>query len=245
MDDTYLVLDIETVPMDAAQGVDPDGDEEDSFPALVRHRIVSVGVLWLDHALRFKRLGIMGEGKPEADILLDLHGFMSRYRPVLVTFNGRRFDLPVIVLRSMVHGLPMGWYFASQEYRRRYEPTRHVDLCDALSDHGAGRFPSLGDMASAMGLPGKMGMDGSDVLAVWREGDMDRINAYCMMDVIQTAFVLMRFRLVCGRMDPGGYREAAGSLREAVVGDPRFAELAGSSRWMDVVLDGPDRSPIR
>lgn len=239
MDDSYLVMDIETIPQDAAQGDGPtEPPEEDSFPVLVKHRIVSIGVLWLDRDLRFKRLGIMGESKSEKEFLEDFHGFMGKYRPQLVTFNGRRFDMPVIVLRSIVHGVAMGWYFSSQEYRRRYEPTRHIDLCDALSEHGAGRFPSLGDMAAAMGLPGKLGMDGGDVLAVWREGEMDRINAYCMMDVIQTAFVLMRFRLISGRMDEEGYRTAAGSLREAVAADDRFAELVEASSWDDVLLAG-------
>jgi hypothetical protein len=238
MDDSYLVMDIETVPQDARQGTEPppvEGGEDPPFPVLVHHRIVSIGALWLDGDLRFKRLGVMGEGKPEERFLADFHDFMGRYRPVLVTFNGRRFDMPVVVLRSMVHGLTMGWYFSSQEYRRRYEPTRHLDLCDALSEHGAGRFPALGDMAAALGLPGKLGMDGGDVLEVWRGGDMDRIHAYCLMDVIQTAFVLMRWKLVTGRLDRASHRQAADSLREAVDGDGRFAELVAAARWADVV----------
>jgi len=238
MDDSYLVIDIETVPdrePEPAAGDAGEGQDK-PFAPLVWHRIVSMGVLWLDHALRFKRLGTMGEGKGERDVLSDLHAFMDRHRPVLVTFNGRRFDMPVIVLRSLVNGLAMKWYFTSQDYRRRYEPNRHVDLCDVASEHGAGRFPSLGDMASAIGLPGKMGMDGSDVRDVWTAGEIEKVHAYCLMDVVQTGFVLMRWKLVTGKLDLEGYREAASLLREAVSGDSRFGELASAARWDEVLL---------
>ncbi len=236
MDDSYLVLDIETVPADASPDDEPQEGEKDTFPPLVWQKVVSIGVLWLDASMRFKKLGTLGEGKQEPEFLADLHGFMDKHRPHLVTFNGRRFDVPVIVLRSLVHGLPMKWYFASQDYRRRYEPTRHVDLCDALSEHGAGRFPSLGDMASSIGLPGKLGMDGGDVLGVWREGDLERIHTYCLMDVIQTGFVLMRWRLVSGRLGVESYREAASLMRDKVAEDSRFEELVASARWDEVVL---------
>jgi predicted PolB exonuclease-like 3'-5' exonuclease len=236
MDDSHLVLDIETVPADEIL-VDR-ADDDDSFPPLVWQRVVSIGVLWLDRDMRFKRLGTVGEGKEEDRILADLHGFMDKYRPGLVTFNGRRFDMPVIVMRSLVHGLPMRWYFASADYRKRYEPNRHVDLCDVLSEHGAGRFPSLGDMASSIGLPGKMGMDGSDVLPAWKEGRIERIHTYCLMDVVQTGFLLMRWWLVTGKLDLEGYRESAGLLRDRVSEDSRFSELVGAARWDEVLL-GP------
>ena len=236
MDDSHVVLDIETIPADADEREEE--PEEDTFPPLVWQRIVSIGILWLDRDLRFKRLGTVAEGKSEAEVLGDLHGFMDKYRPLLVTFNGRRFDMPVIVMRSLVHGQVMRWYFASQDYRKRYAPNRHIDLCDTLSEHGAGRFPSLGDMASAIGLPGKLGMDGSDVLPAYRRGELDRIHAYCLMDVIQTGFVLMRWRLVTGRMDVGDYRDAAVLLRDKVSEDSRFGELVSASRWDEVLL-GP------
>jgi predicted PolB exonuclease-like 3'-5' exonuclease len=232
MDDTYLVVDIETVPV---SGEEP---EDGSFPALVTQRVVSVGVLWLDKGLRFKKLGTVSEGKEEKEILADFNRFMGKHRPQLVTFNGRRFDMPVIVLRSLVHGLSMKWYFASKEYRTRYDPNRHIDLCDRLSEHGAGRFPSLGDMAEAIGLPGKLGMDGSDVLGVWKEGDMERIHTYCLMDVVQTGFVLMRWFLVMGKLSLEDYREAATSLRDSVTEESRFEELVSSTRWDEVVLLG-------
>lgn len=240
MDETYLVLDIETVPADAAADrAEGEADGKDTFPPLVWQRVVSIGVLWLDRAMRFKRLGTVGEGKQEREFLAGLHGFMDKHRPVLVTFNGRRFDMPVVVMRSLVHGLPMRWYFANQDYRRRYEPTRHVDLCDVLSEHGAGRFPSLGDMASSIGLPGKLGMDGSDVLGVWKQGDVERIHTYCLMDVVQTGFVLMRWRLLSGKIELEAYREAASLMRERVVEDSRFSELASAARWDEVLLAGP------
>jgi len=237
MEDSYLVLDIETVPDDppGSRG-DPD-DRSDALGPLVRQRIVSIGVLWLDGSLRHRKLGTVAEGKDEPEVLADLHGFMDRHRPRLVTFNGRRFDVPVIMLRSFVHGVPMRWFFSSQEYRRRYDPHRHLDLCDLLSEHGAGRFPSLLDVASSMGLPGKLGMDGSEVLPAFERGEIEAIHTYCLMDVIQTGLVLMRWMLISGRLERADYLEAASSVVSAVEEDGRFDELLSSARLSDVLLE--------
>src|ERR1041384_7451509 len=142
---SYLVLDIETVPDPAlyipppSTGSDDDGDKP--FPPLHVHRPIVIGVMWLDEDYRFRRLGVIGDGKDEKAMLQDFSRFVSRHQPDLVTYNGRSFDLPVLALRALRHGVAMSWYYQGR-VRHRYSEEGHLDLCDMLSDHGAARCMS-------------------------------------------------------------------------------------------------------
>jgi predicted PolB exonuclease-like 3'-5' exonuclease len=222
----YLVLDIETVP-DASlwSPPEPHPGTERAFPPLYAHRPIVIGVLWLDEEYRFKRIGVIGDAKDEAGALVDFAQFVERERLHLVTYNGRGFDLPVILLRCLRHGVPMRFYYQDRDYRYRYSDEGHVDLCDFLADHGATRPSGLDAVARLIGLPGKVGVDGSQVEGLFNAGQIEAIRNYCLSDVAQTAFLLLRFRLVQGLLAPDHYRAAAAALLEALSGDARLAPL--------------------
>ena len=112
----------------------------------------------------------------ERALLEDFSRFVGRARPVLVTYNGRSFDLPVIALRSLCHGVSLGWYYREQNVRYRYSEEGHLDLCDWLADHGATRSGSLDAIARLIGLPGKVGVDGSQVEGLYRAGQLASIQ---------------------------------------------------------------------
>ena len=228
---TYLVVDIETVP-DPALYVHPDvgNGVERPFPPLYVHRPVVLGVLWLDEEYRLKRLGVIGDGKDEKEMLEDFSAFVGKWQPQLVTYNGRSFDLPVIALRSLRHGVTMGWYYQGR-LRHRYSEEGHLDLCDMLSDHGAARSMSLDAVARLIGLPGKVGVDGSQVEGLYTEGKLADIERYCLADVAQTALLFLRFRLLQGQLAPARYRERVAGLIDAFEQDGRIADvLAGLDR---------------
>lgn len=223
----YLVLDIETVPdpeLYDAPETPPGPDRATPFPPLHCHRPVCIGVLWLDDAYRFRRIGIMGDGKDEKGMLHAFSAFVGRYQPDLVTYNGRSFDLPVLALRSLRHGVPMGWYYQGK-LRNRYTEEGHLDLCDMLSDHGASRSLSLDAVARLIGLPGKIGVDGSQVEGLYKGGQLAAIKHYCLADVAQTSLLFLRFRLLQGAMGPLEYRRLAGDLMSSFRADSRLAEL--------------------
>src|SRR5881628_54577 len=95
---SYLVLDIETVPDDELYTPpEPPPGAEKAFPPLYACKPVMLGALWLDETLGCKRLGTIGDGKDEAGMLADFVAFMTEERPHLVTWNGRGFDLPVLL----------------------------------------------------------------------------------------------------------------------------------------------------
>lgn len=242
----YLILDIETVP-DADRWARPEVPHgvEAPFPPAWAHRPIVIGCLLLDHAYRCKRLGVIGDGEAgeagppgagdadarERALLLDFSRFVGRSRPVLVTYNGRAFDLPVIALRSLCHGVPLAWYYRERGVRYRFSEEGHLDLCDWLADHGATRSGSLDAVARLIGLPGKVGVDGSQVEGLYRAGQLAAIQRYCLADVAQTALLFLRFRLLQGVLDGEAYRAATEALLDALAADGRVAEvLAGVDR---------------
>jgi predicted PolB exonuclease-like 3'-5' exonuclease len=222
----FLVLDIETVP-DRALWNPPEvaGGTERPFPPLYAHRPIVLGVLWLDESYGFRRLGVIGEAKDEAGALSDFAAFVERERPHLVTYNGRGFDLPVIMLRCLRHGVTMRFYYQDKDYRYRYSDVGHIDLCDFFAEHGAARVASLDAMARLIGLPGKVGVDGSQVEGLYNAGQLEAIKNYCLSDVAQTAFLLLRFRLLQGALSPERYRSTASALLEALAADGRLEGL--------------------
>ena len=159
---------------------------------------------------------------------------MSKGRPVLVTYNGRSFDLPVIAMRSLCHAVPLGWYYRDRDVRSRYSGAGHLDLCDWLAEHGAIRAGKLDQVARLIGLPGKVGIDGSQVGGLYERGELAAIEKYCLADCAQTALLFLRFQLLRGSIDNADYRDAIGELVDALATDGRVTE----------VLDGLDRTRL-
>jgi len=235
---TYLVLDIETIPdrelWDPPEPAGVPGASDRPFPPLYACRPVVLGVMWLDASLAVKRIGTIGETKDEAGMMTDFADFMAKWRPQVITWNGRGFDLPVLALRALRFGLDFRWYYRGEGYRYRFSEEGHLDLCDVISDHGAAKMTSLDGAARTIGLPGKDGVDGSQVEVLFHAGQIEALRQYCLSDVAQTAFLFLRYRLVAGDLDRDGYRHAASGLLAALESDGRFGKL----------LDGVDRKRL-
>jgi 3'-5' exonuclease len=224
---TFLVLDIETIPdSELYTPAQPSPGTERMFPPIFACKPVVIGVMWLDEDLVCKKAGTIGEGKDEGGMLADFAEFMGKWEPTIVTWNGRGFDLPVLMLRSLRYGVSAPWYYRKPGYRYRYSSDGHIDLCDVLADYGATRMTSLHGAARLIGLPGKDGVDGSQVEALFRTGQIEALRGYCLSDVAQTAFLFLRYRLLAGLLDRAAYTQAATGLLSAVTADPRLASLA-------------------
>jgi hypothetical protein len=260
----YLILDIETVP-DTDRWHRPDlaNGGESAFPPTWAHRIIVIGCLWLGHDYRLKRFGVIGgepvaraapddvadalsapsAGSPgaadlrERALLEDFSRFVGRARPVLVTYNGRSFDLPVVVMRSLCHAIALPWYYRDRDVRYRYSAEGHLDLCDWLAEHGAARAGKLDAIARLIGLPGKLGIDGSQVEGLYRAGQLASIQSYCLADVAQTALLFLRFRLLQGQIASETYRERTTALLDTLTADGRVTEVFG--QWNRDRLLGP------
>ena len=235
MSDSYLVIDIETI-VDVALPL-PARTDVASLPPAPFHQIIAIGALWLDSAYRPIKLGVVGAYKSEAEVLESFVRFVEERRPDLVTYNGRGFDLPVIVARCLRHGVPFRHYYATSGIRNRFFTSGHFDLMDFMTDFGASRAVPLDTMTKMIGLPGKVGVDGKDVGPLFHAGRIEEVHAYCLCDVAQTAALFLRIQLLRGFFDRDGYRTAMEHLLSMMQSDQRVRPVYEAINRGALMLD--------
>lgn len=110
---------------------------------------------------------------------------LARHAEIVVTYNGRNFDLPFLRTRSAILGVPVMSDLVSQPpYRHR----PHLDLYQILIGSGRGAAPMNLDAACfAFGIESpKDAMDGSMVGQAYRERRYQEIARYNLSDIVAT-----------------------------------------------------------
>jgi DNA polymerase elongation subunit (family B) len=106
-----------------------------------------------------------------------------------VTYNGLAFDLPYLIRRSIYAGVPPSTGLPL----RPYAPDSHFDVMRVLSNWERADAVRLDVVAALLGLrKWPPGMEGSQVLGLWRAGRVDEIEAYCLGDVRLAYEVFLR-----------------------------------------------------
>jgi DNA polymerase elongation subunit (family B) len=123
-------------------------------------------------------------GDTEAVFLAEFWKHIARFHR-FVTFNGRSFDGPFLMLRSAALGLRVTRNLVG--YRYTLKP--HTDLLEAITFFGASRKWNLDFACKAFGVesPKEHGMDGFSVGPYYRAGRLREIALYCRRDVEATA----------------------------------------------------------
>lgn len=132
----------------------------------------------------------------EKDMLEDFWEGARSY-DTFVTFNGRSFDVPFILHRSVAHGIKPTTDLMSGRYLYQQRSVRHVDLLDQLTFYGAmRRRPSLHLFCKAYGIesPKGDGVSGDDVTRLYKEEAYEHIARYCMDDVVATTSLYEKWR---------------------------------------------------
>lgn len=106
---------------------------------------------------------------------------------LVVTFNGRGFDVPFLVTRSLILGVPARVDLLSSPFSLR----PHLDLYRLLGHSST----SLDVTCWALGIESPKGaMDGSMVAPTYARGDIEAIATYNAADVRATASVYRHLR---------------------------------------------------
>jgi hypothetical protein len=171
------------------------------------------------------RVWSLGEATdPEPELIRRFFDGIDRYTPQLVSWNGGGFDLPVLSQRALIHGVVAARFwdwgdddreFKFNNYLGRYH-TRHLDLMDVLAMYQSRGNANLDAMARLSGFPGKLGMDGAEVSAAFREGKLDQIRRYCETDVMNTYLLYLRFQQLRGALPPEEYSVEVSLAREKI-----------------------------
>lgn len=199
-------------------------DGRNPFPRQPFHKVVAISFLEAEidrdgghetYHLRELRSG-GEENYDEKRLLQGFFSYFERLRPRLVTFNGRGFDLPVLKYRAMVHGIQAPRLHNTdnkwENYTARYALDWHCDLIEALSDFGASARCKLNEVCSVLGYPGKFGVDGSQVSAMFDDGRLAEVRDYCETDVLNTYLVYLRWQHHRGQLTTEGYNRAVADI---------------------------------
>lgn len=131
----------------------------------------------------FTENGVEYRAGSEAEILGWFWATVESYDQ-FITFNGRGFDAPFILLRSAVNKINP----TKNLMPPRYSANAHVDLLDQMTFYGATRRFTLDFYAKSFGFksPKECGVKGSDVGRLFKEEKYLDIARYCFGDVVAT-----------------------------------------------------------
>ena len=250
---SYLVFDIESVPDPAlvasvrTQGeVDPEMALEEYRAELIEQKgvdfvpytfqvPVSIALAKVDSDYRLQDLTVLKveDGGPERICERFWNGWRYYGFPQFVSFNGRKFDIPLLEIMAFKYGIPLSDWFTSQDVshksRRNRYSLSHLDLYEALTNYGAsGNFVGgLNLAAKLLRKPGKIDVKGDMVLEMFREKRFEDIHRYCRCDVLDTYFVFLRYLLLSGsisREQEDGLIKDVKDFLEQNIDEPGYRE---------------------
>lgn len=140
-----------------------------------------------DTMLPFEEDGIRYEVGTEKEILRNFWDVIRDCKQI-ITFNGRGFDCPFILVRSAVHKIK-----PKKELMPNRYSDAHIDLLDQLTFFGASRRRFSLDMwCRTFGIksPKEGGVTGYDVKDLFKAGKYYDIAKYCVGDLKATGELL-------------------------------------------------------
>ncbi|MGB8339383.1 MAG: 3'-5' exonuclease [Burkholderiales bacterium] len=175
------------------------------FLQLHLHRVIAISCA-LRAGSEFKVWSLGTAQDNEATLIQRFYDGVEKYTPQIVSWNGGGFDLPVLHYRGLINSVNASRYwdmgeedkdFRWNNYISRYH-SRHLDLMDLLAMYQPRANAPLDDLAQLMGLPGKLGMDGSKVWDAYQAGEISAIRNYCETDAVNSYLVFLRFQKMRG-----------------------------------------------
>ncbi len=151
------------------------------------------GEVW---ALAVPPPGVAPDGPPWLRLvseraLLQAFWLLAAQAEVVVSFNGRNFDVPFLLGRSLVHEIPARVDLLGNPYAVR----PHLDLYRMISTGRSVGPASLDAVCWALGVESPKGeMDGAGVAPAYARGQIAEIAGYNRGDVRATAAVYRRVR---------------------------------------------------
>jgi predicted PolB exonuclease-like 3'-5' exonuclease len=177
----------------------------------------------------------------EAALLSRFLTVLGQRKPQLVGFNSQAADLKIFVQRGIVQGI------AAPEFcRRPAKPWEgvdyfaranegHIDLMGIVGGWGSA-MPSLHELATLSGIPGKLDIDGQHVAELWLNDEFERIVQYNEFDALTTYLVWLRMTHFGGFFSAEAYQAEQDQVRALIAEkaqEPRHAHLTSYQEAWD------------
>jgi len=197
----YIVLDIETVPLEI---------RDSDIVQYIMDKNISKDRISLDpNYSKIIAIGLKRESKDpeiligddEAEIIKEfwdiLDNYMRQptpYKKRVVTHNGYKFDIPFIIIRSYVNHIKPKVIINTNKWRM--EESNHFDTMQFFSQHELFTYLSLKILCRMhdIEVPTE-GISGVDIEEHYNKGNWDVIKEHCKQDVEITAKLYERIFL--------------------------------------------------
>jgi predicted PolB exonuclease-like 3'-5' exonuclease len=162
---------------------------------------------------------------------------LGETKPQLVGYNSRDADLRILIQRGLVLGISAPGFSARPEkpwlgvdYFARTDEW-HVDLRQIVGGFGRS-VPSLNELATVSGIPGKMEVEGNQVAQLWLEGRLKEIVDYNEFDALTTYLVWLRLAHFAGHFDADDYQVEQQRVRDLLVTEAKSPKHAHLERYL-------------
>jgi len=205
-----------------------------SFLPIPFHKVVAICAVIADDYGRFDKVSCI-DGKSEKELIENFLNFINKFNPKIVSFNGRIFDMPMLLVRAMKYRLSIPAFFEVDNkalgkskwdnYRYRYSDRFHIDLMDHISEFGAVRGLNLDLLCSMMGIPGKYDVHGDQVVELYYNNELQKINEYCQSDVLNTYWLYLRYELLKGNYTIDEYEKILKDYKDKLPKDRSYSKI--------------------
>lgn len=178
----------------------------------IHHRIVSLSYVHakidrVNGGEQYQLLTVKPAGNPgqtEAQLLTAFWEFFNRKRPRIITFHGRNHLMPLLLQRSMIHGIQATGFFKADKwtgYTARFSPISHCDVEDQMTMNGAGKALSFDDACRAVGVPSRSRyLNSEETLEKIAMGQEEEVRGMADCDVLSVYLLYIRWMLLAGNM---------------------------------------------
>ena len=249
-----LVFNIETIPdIDSGQRVfDLQGLDQKSTSKALHHlhkqqtgkstlplylqKIVAISIIYrgmgddMDREVSVESLG--SKSSSEAELLRLWVEKIEERSPVLVSWNGSSYDLPVVHYRLLKNQIsaPKYWENSDNNYLSRYHE-KHTDLMDVLASYRASAQAPLDGVAKLLGFPGNVTLDSAEMWDYYQARNLSGIRQHGEVDALNIYLVYLRYQFMRGEIDQSSLDDEYTLLREALKQSGREHLLQFSKDW--------------
>lgn len=222
-------------------------DEDDGRPFLkyALSRVVTIAAVMrsVDRdgavSLRLHSRGI--DQYSEAQLIEGFLESVAKSGKQLWGYNSGGADVPLLVQRAIALDAPCPAFakrpnkpWEGDDYFDSRNSEIHKDILYVLGGYGRSAKPTLDEFAAACGIPGKLGISGSDVADLYLAGDVRTIAAYNEADALTTHLAMLRIGHFAGKLSDAQHHSelrAVDDLLEAEIQNGKAHLRQFQERW--------------